>query len=273
MTESMAHALDVRVLKRFDGGAFGAFHIRTTAGIDAVLKVLPDWPEFALHRVEAAAEIVHGLIAAGYPAPRFLDINVMNGSVYTVQEYVAGQVPMQLPTATPAVLLELWRQHEAVLPAGAGADWGTDLIARVGRVAELRQKTSDQRIHGIIDRVLEIADGSDATVFRTNDVVHGDFHPGNVLVRNDQIAAIIDWESARPGDSRADLIRMYSAMATWSHPDSTLFREELDETTPPEVWWPVAAELTAHHLRYGLIAEPSELEWVLREAEILLGGL
>jgi hypothetical protein len=181
MTATVARALGVGVLRQFDGGAFGAFHVRTAAGQDAVLKVLPDWPEFALHRVKAAADIVHGL-------------------------------------------------------------------------------------------TLEIANSADPTVFRANDVVHGDFHPGNVLIHNGQMAAVIDWESAQPGDCRADLIRMYSAMATWSHPGATLLKHELDRTTPPEVWHPIAAELVAQHLRYGLLVQPSEMDWVLREAEILLGG-
>ena len=106
-------------------------------------------------------------------------------------------------------------------------------------------------------------------------MVHGDFHPGNVLVRGGQLAAIIDWEAAQPGDSRADLVRLYAALATWLEPDSaavTMFRREVEATTPGEIWQPIAAELAVHHLRYGLLANPSELDWVLREAAILLPG-
>ncbi|HEX3813576.1 MAG TPA: aminoglycoside phosphotransferase family protein [Mycobacteriales bacterium] len=259
------------MLKQFSGGAFGAFHICTATGDDAVLKLLPNWPEYALHRVKGAADIVHGLIADGYPAPRFFDVGAVKDTVYSVQEYVSARAPERLPGAAPATLLELCRRHEAVLTNNAGSEWGAEIIARIDRVDELRHRTSDKRILGIIDRALETARNSDPRVFRTNDVVHGDFHPGNVLVRGDAVAAVIDWESARPGDSRADLIRMYSAMASWSHPGSTLFREELDRTTPPEVWRPIAAELTALHLRYALLVQPDELDWVLREADILLG--
>jgi hypothetical protein len=272
MTAIVARALGIRVLKQFSGGAFGAFHVRLPGGNDAVLKVLPDWPEFALPNVKAAADIVHGLIADGYPAPRFLDVGAVDGAVYTIQEYVDAQVPRRLPTTAPAVLLELWQRHATALPGSAGADWGTDLIARIGRVTELRDKMTDPTIHRIIDHTLEIADNADPQVFRTDDVVHGDFHPGNVLVHNEVVAAIIDWESARPGDSRADLIRMYSALASWSHPGSAVFRREVEQTTPPEVWRPIAAELVAHHLRYGLLFEPNDLPWVLREAKILLDG-
>lgn len=266
---TIARTLGTRVLKQFSGGAFGAFHIETAAGADAVLKVLPDWAEFAVDRVRAAVDIVHRLIADGYPAPRFLDVGTINGTVYSMQEYVDAHVPQRLPPTAPAVLLDLCRRHEAAAPSDT--TWGTELIARIARVEELRPDTVDKGIHDIIDHTLEIAATADATVFRTNDVVHGDFHPGNVLMQSDAITAIIDWEAAEPGDSRADLLRMYGALASWSHPGSTIFRAELDRTTPPEVWRPIAAEIVALHLRYGLRVAPGELDWVRREAEILLG--
>lgn len=267
---TVADALDVQVVRQFSGGAFGAFHVRTAAGNSAVLKLLPNWPEYELHRVVAAADIVHGLEADGYPAPRFLDVGSVAGTVYSMQEYVAAKVPQQLPDSASTTLLALYRRHEAALPDGSGAGWGTELIGRIHRIDELRQRTDDKRIRRIIDRVLEAAETGDPNVFRTNDVVHGDFHPGNVLARSGRVVAIIDWESAQPGDCRADLIRMYAAMATWSHPGSTLFRTELDRTTPPQVRRPIAAELIALHLRYALFAEPGALDWALREAELLL---
>jgi aminoglycoside phosphotransferase (APT) family kinase protein len=36
-------------------------------------------------------------------------------------------------------------------------------------------------------------------------LVHGDFHYGNVLYRDGDVAAIIDWEIASLGDARLDL--------------------------------------------------------------------
>jgi len=269
--ETVADALGARIVRQFSGGAFGAFHIRTAPGNDAVLKVLPDWPEYTVHRVETAADIVHGLIADGYPAPRFLDVGAVGNTVYSVQEYIAAQVPQQLPGNAPAALLGLYRRHQSAAPGNFGGTWGAELIERIHRVGELRKDTTDTRIHRLVDRALDIANTSDPEVFRTTDAVHGDFHPGNVLVEADAIT-IIDWESARAGDSRADVIRMYAAMASWSHPGATLFRDEIDRTTPPEVRRSIAAEIVALHLRYALHAEPDALEWAVREAETLLGG-
>jgi len=183
---------------------------------------------------------------------------VVEGTVYTVQEYVDAQVCMELSATMPATLLQLWRRHRAILPAGSGAHWGAELIARAKRGAELRSATNDKRVLAVLDRALEIAAVADDAIFRTNDVVHGDFHPGNVLARGEEVAAIIDWETAQPGDARADLLRMYAAVATWSDADSaavSLFRRELEATTPREVWLPIGAEIAVLHLRYGLFAK------------------
>lgn len=36
-------------------------------------------------------------------------------------------------------------------------------------------------------------------------IVHGDFHPNNVLVRSDDVPFVIDWSNIRVGDARSDL--------------------------------------------------------------------
>jgi aminoglycoside phosphotransferase (APT) family kinase protein len=277
MTEPVAtitRALGAHSIERFAGGEFGAFRIETANGAQAVLKLLPAWPELALSRVQSAADLVALLLENGYPAPRFLDVGEVAGTVYTVQEHVEGHVRTQLPTTTFTALLQLSRQHQGILPSRAGAHWGTELIARIRKGEELQSATDDERVRTVLGHALEIAATADPTIFRTTDIVHGDFHPGNVLVRgDDQVAAVIDWETAQPGDSRADLLRIYAVVATWLPPESpevNLFRRELDATTPREIWLPMAAELVVHHLRYGLFAKPDALDWVLREAEILL---
>ena len=90
---SVVRALDADVMDRFAGGAFGAFHIRTASGAQAVLKLLPQWPELELTRVRSAAELVDRLVSRGYPAPRFLDVGTVDDTVYTVQEYVEERFP------------------------------------------------------------------------------------------------------------------------------------------------------------------------------------
>ncbi len=272
--DRVARALDVRVVEQLVGGHFGAYHVQTAAGEQAVLKVLPDWTELALDKVQAAVGLVARLRRGGYPAPRFLDVGVVGADVYTVQEYVTGTVPNGLTATTARQLVQLWRTQADAAPPADG-QWGKALVARARSGRDLRSASGDPRIHAVLDRVLEVADAADPGAFRGDDIVHGDFHPGNLLVRDGRIAAVFDWEEARAGDARADLVRLYAAAATWEAPGSAvlaLLRKELDDTTPPDIRLPIGAEIAVHHLRYGLFARPDELDWVLREARILLSG-
>ena len=41
--------------------------------------------------------------------------------------------------------------------------------------------------------------------FETNDVVHFDFNPSNILVDNGRVSGVIDWEGTCPGDCSFDL--------------------------------------------------------------------
>ena len=41
--------------------------------------------------------------------------------------------------------------------------------------------------------------------FETNDVVHFDFNPSNILIENDQVSGVIDWEGTCAGDCTFDL--------------------------------------------------------------------
>lgn len=270
----VAAALDAQVIEPLAGGHFGAFRVRAAGGTDAVLKVLPDWPELAVNKVQGAAELVGRLTDRGYPAPRFLDVGVIGTDVYTVQEYVAGAVPSGLTPTTARELVGLWRAHDGAAQRVTDSHWGETVLARtIRRGDELRSATDDPRVLNVLDQAVAVASAADASVFRVGDVVHGDFSPGNLLVRDGAVAAVIDWEGAREGDSRADLLRLYAAAATWDTPESpvvSLLRKELDDTTPAEVWLPIGADIAVLHLAYGLFARPAEMDWVLREATHLL---
>lgn len=52
---------------------------------------------------------------------------------------------------------------------------------------------------GHLLRIKRAPAGNDATL------LHGDYWPGNVLWRNGQVVAVIDWEDARTGDPLADI--------------------------------------------------------------------
>jgi hypothetical protein len=48
----------------------------------------------------------------------------------------------------------------------------------------------------------------DADVLPGDDLVHFDFHPGNVLVEGGRISGVVDWDGAGRGDRRLDLVTL-----------------------------------------------------------------
>jgi aminoglycoside phosphotransferase (APT) family kinase protein len=58
--------------------------------------------------------------------------------------------------------------------------------------------------------------------------VHGDIHPGNVLMRAGQLAAVIDWGCAATGDPAVDLMPAWSMFSRGARAQ---FRQEIDADT------------------------------------------
>ncbi|MEO1007310.1 MAG: phosphotransferase [Planctomycetota bacterium] len=80
------------------------------------------------------------------------------------------------------------RQSLARLPSAIEGDDGKDLAARVGALYEAAAA-----------RARNTLAGSDAQI------VHGDWHPGNLIYRGDRIAAVLDHESAGIAPSMLDV--------------------------------------------------------------------
>src|SRR5581483_7339599 len=52
------------------------------------------------------------------------------------------------------------------------------------------------------------AGGLDADELPGDDLVHVDFHPGNVLVDGGRISGVVDWDGAGRGDRHLDLVTL-----------------------------------------------------------------
>ena len=90
-----------------------------------------------------------------------------------------------------------------------------------------------------------------------NDLVHLDYHLGNVLVReddHDRVAAIVDWGGARAGDLAIDLAILRFDLS-WRAPDIGLEVEqwlgnEIDDVTFVQVWAHASLRLVDWAIRH-----------------------
>lgn len=146
--------------------------------------------------VREAAVLIAAAIA-GLPVPRL----VGTAGDALVLEYVDGSVRLDHPfrtTAASAMADTLARIH-ALDPVAGLPDRAAYLCERLDDPPE----TMDAAM-----REPEIRAAIEATgVPRTPRPVllHGDYWPGNVVWQGDEIAAVIDWESAAAGDPLADV--------------------------------------------------------------------
>ena len=73
--------------------------------------------------------------------------------------------------------------------------------------------------------------------FETNDVVHFDFNPSNILLENGQVSGVIDWEGACAGDCTFNLATLLSKQSCSKGQDISGSK---DSWFPPERCYPVA---------------------------------
>lgn len=281
----LAEALDVTVVRRLAGGEWGAYLVTTAAGVAAVLKPLPRHEIFAEVRVRRAVGFARALRAEGYPIPAYLDVGVIDGQVFTLQESVDGEVPSGLQPAHARQLIDLRHRHigAAAPPPDAeavrsGSAWGTELVHQLRAVDGPDQTAlrdcGDPRVIRLLDEATEVGERTDPAIFRGADVVHNDFHHANLLVRGDEVVAVFDWEGARAGDSALDLATLawYASASQCPVTAATaaLVRTELDATVPPEVRAALAARFAIGKLAFAVGSRPDELADTLEMAECWL---
>jgi aminoglycoside phosphotransferase (APT) family kinase protein len=209
----VAARLGLKLGARLAGGEFGAFAVQTLNGSPLVVKLLPPHPALRLTRVNQALELCGALRASGYPAPRYVDAGEVNGTVYTLQELAAGEVPERFTLRQAEQLLEVRHMHERAAPE-ADSTWGSDVLEALtdGNLAQFVDQSIVRRggpiVAELADRLGELARNLPVEELRDRDVVHGDFHHRNVLADGGHIVAVFDWEAARIVDSRLDLMTL-----------------------------------------------------------------
>lgn len=149
------------------------------------------------------------LHAEGVPAPRpyLLDQSgAIFATPYIVIEYVEGETEFA-PTDTADLLPQL-ATHLSTIHRIDGSKPALSVLPRQERrfAAILRDRPAPLDAAGDEARIRDALEAVWPLPQRNRSVLlHGDYWPGNVLWRNGQLVAIIDWEDAAVGDPLADV--------------------------------------------------------------------
>lgn len=137
------------------------------------------------------------------PAPYYLDqAGDFLGTPCLVMEYVEG-APLFAPADLPAYLTQmathLARIHRIANQQSELAFLPHQAKGFGPRPASLDHTLDEGRLRDQLEALWPVVQ-SNPTV-----LLHGDFWPGNLLWRDEQLVAVIDWEDAAVGDPLADL--------------------------------------------------------------------
>jgi len=252
----------VTVLGRLPGGANGgAVRVRLAGRADAVLKAEPRVHPGHLDETLRAQRVAGHMRRRGYPTPAWLGVGATATHVWHLTDFVDAAPAPELTPSLVGQLMEIielqagqatepydhwsyaWRVAAGQEPAAAGPDSG-----ETPEQSRLRQSVA--ALPGYSPAVAALAGRARLACAgvppppRAPDMVHADLStPGNVLVRDGAVAAVVDIGNAGSGTRATDLTTL--VWYTFTDPRLAGTRSRLQSRILALTGWDQAAVLTA----------------------------
>jgi len=125
----------------------------------------------------------------------------------------------------------------------------------------------------MLDRLQRLVTANASECPQRPDVVHWDFHTNNVLIENDRISGVIDWEGACSGDATFDLATML--FYTWRFADfrEALLRAILERTTRGALAV-YLAHMIVRQLDWSMRHHPKDaVDYYMKSARVMLAAI
>lgn len=257
--------VEVTVLRRLPGGRdVGATQVELAGAASAVLKVTPLAHAHQLDESLRAQRIVEHMRRHGYPTPAWLGVGATATHVWHLTDFVDAA---PAPELTPSLIEQLMDIIE--LQAGQATEtydhwsyaWRV-ATAQAGRDLEdtpwmsfLRQSIAglpgySSGVSALVER-LRLACADVPPPPESPDMVHADLStPGNVLVRDGAVVAVVDIGNAGRGTRAEDLVGL--AWYAFHDPGLDGVRHRLWTRILDLVGWEGAALLAATHILHML---------------------
>jgi hypothetical protein len=203
----VATELGLRVVARLEGGEHGALAVEDATETRLVLKVFTIGE---LDRLTVSIDVATQSRARGVPVPDPYVVGSTTSHAYTLQRLCPGAVPEWFADAHARQLLQYWEAN--VGGAREPGDWPERVVNalvhtdRSAFVAHEPIRAVGGGAAALRDEIEVVGRTAEPSLLRCDDLMHADWHHRNHLAEGDTVTAVIDWENARPGDGRADLV-------------------------------------------------------------------
>jgi aminoglycoside phosphotransferase (APT) family kinase protein len=218
----------------------------------------------AAGKAEKEFRVMGRLGAAGYPVPEVHEVETdlrALGKPFMIMDWIEGHSMMDDFLGTPMeelgphlevftrLFVELHRVDPALVFPGSSRfeDTSSYLEMALERTANDLYERGPPWLSPVIDWLDEHRRGVSQGRFA---VLHGDFHPGNIMASPDGSHCVIDWGASSLGDSREDLMwTVLLASAFWGRPFGETILEAYKGATGEEVRDAVFFEVSAIYRR------------------------
>lgn len=170
-------------------------------GKDKVIRVLRNIEDEEYLKVEML--VMKSLKGKGKAVPKVYEYLKIEGRPSIIMERLYGGTMLADIRKIPLHLLKQAERLAELHIEVADSAEGLGMVSINDRAAYLIQK-AEMLDHELKKFVLDIL----AELPRGNDICHGDFHPGNIIITNGQYF-IIDWFGATSGEKLSDIAHTY----------------------------------------------------------------
>jgi hypothetical protein len=260
---------EVTLVSRLSGGVNGgATRVQVAGRAHAVLKAVPRAHPNHLDETLRAQRVVEHMRRRGYPTPAWLGVGATATHVWHLMDFVDADPAPELTASLVEQLMEIielqagqasepydhwsyaWRVANGPESAVAGLDFAETPEQSLLRQSLARLSGYSSAVSALVERLrlvcADVPPPRDAP-----DMVHADLAtPGNVLVRDGAVVAVVDIGNAGSGTRATDL----TALVWYTFQDPLLddVRRQLWTRILDLVGWDGAAVLVAAHILHML---------------------
>jgi hypothetical protein len=230
---NMLNQTTFTLLEKYPDGEQGAFVVADHLNRRWVLK----WAREArnLAWMQGAKTVTDLLRSLGYPAPSYLLIGKIPEGIYSIQSALPGSPIRHIPTTLLPRLFEI-NELQVGRAIPGRKDWHQEVIETVLRGgdgyclhASLQQHSPDTA--ELLQRLQALVRAHQDEPHRSNDIVHGDFQHANILMENEQISGVVDWDGFGAGDCSFDIATLLFYSYDCSEVREQLWRYALERAS------------------------------------------